>query len=104
MDGLLAGEFEVFKARSGRQGLEALARERPDLAIVDLDMPGMGGLEMIGAFKRCQGATIFIMLTAARDPDSTVSALTAGVVSFLSKPCEPAALRAEVRRLLAAAH
>jgi DNA-binding response OmpR family regulator len=100
---LLDGEFTVVQARDGSEGLRALQEHHPALAIIDLGMPGMSGLDLLRAARKDGGSTSFIMLTGSHENDSIVAALAAGAATYITKPWEPERLRAEIRRHLSPA-
>ena len=97
---LLTPEFEVVEAGDGRQALEALRRERPALALVDISMPQMDGLQFLRASRGERGATIVVMLTGELELERAKAALDDGASAYVTKPCDQAYLREEVRRLI----
>lgn len=99
---LFAGDCQVLMATSGAQAL-ALARDRqPDLLLLDVQMPGMDGYEVCAQLKAdptvAQIAVIFV--TAHDRPEDETRALEAGAADFISKPFNPAVVRARVRAQL----
>lgn len=66
--------FNILEAKNGKEGLEVMQKEKPDLALIDVRMPVMGGLEMIKKFKEMDEIkdTQFVVLTN----DSTSETLT----------------------------
>lgn len=94
--------FEVVTALDGHEALEAALRQRPDVVLLDLRMPGMSGTEAMKAMKadeRMAGVPI-LALTAHAMPDEREAALKAGFDDFLSKPIAPQELVAKLRALL----
>jgi len=90
------------EAGNGLEAIENLARNGADLMILDLNMPGMHGLEVLN-FIRSHArykAIPVIVLTTKFDDDSRTAAIAAGAASYMTKPFEPAALLAQVSRLL----
>ncbi|MDR1045957.1 MAG: response regulator [Candidatus Adiutrix sp.] len=87
---LLSGHYRVMMAKSGRQGLDIALERAPDLVLLDVAMPVMDGLETIREFKKnSRLAPIpIIFLTASRDTETQVKALSAGGVDYLTKPAE----------------
>ena len=91
----------VHHAESGELGLK-LARElKPDLILLDVDMPGLSGLDVCRELKRgpCAGIPV-IFLTGAADVQAKVEGFDAGAVDYVTKPFEPTELRARVRAAL----
>ena len=95
--------FEVLVATDGTAGLEMAFRERPDVIISDVNMPGMGGVAMVKALRgdpRTASARI-MMLTSETSVESEAAGLAAGADDYLLKPVEPRRLAARVKALLA---
>jgi type IV pilus assembly protein PilB len=95
--------FEVFVAENGLVGLETAIRERPDIIVSDVNMPGMGGVEMVRAVRndaRLAGVRI-IMLTSESSIECETEGLAAGADDYILKPVEPRRLAARVRALRA---
>ena len=93
--------FELVEAADGREAVEAAARERPELVFLDIEMPGLDGLEAcrrLRADPHTARATI-VILTAAAAGDAERDAETAGADLFLTKPFSPLELLTLVHRL-----
>lgn len=91
--------FVVVKATSGRSALETFDLERPDLAVVDINMPGMDGFELARRLRQ-QAAIPVIMLTVRSEEEDVVRALALGADDYLTKPFSPRILIARIRALL----
>lgn len=96
---LTAAGYEVDDARNGLEGLEKLRDFRPDLVLLDINMPEMGGLEVCEAIRRDSNAAI-IMLTVRKTEADKVAALDAGADDFVTKPFSTPELLARVRAAL----
>ena len=83
---LMSRGIEVLTSEDGRAALEILARERIDVALVDLMMPNMGGLELLQRTKDKGIEVEIIMMTAFGDVETAVQAVRAGAYHFLTKP------------------
>ncbi|MBN1517208.1 response regulator [Candidatus Sumerlaeota bacterium] len=97
--------FEVHTARNGLLGMELIQEVKPDLAILDLMMPGMSGLEMckrLRASEEFRDLPILVLSAIARDSDKPEEYWAAGLQSddFIRKPFDPANLQARVEYLL----
>ena len=93
---------EFIEAASGLEAIEQLATGHIQLMVLDLNMPDMHGLEVLGfvrANKRFQQLPV-IVLTTRDDPSSRTAAMQAGATSYLTKPFTPQALVAEARSVL----
>ena len=91
----------VLAAKSGGEGLVIAARDRPDVILLDAQMPGMDGFEtarVLSAEADTNGIPV-VMVTALSGFANRLRALQAGAVDLLSKPVEPAQLRAKVASL-----
>src|SRR5512134_820097 len=92
-------DYKVSVATSGEQGLDVLARFRPDLILLDVMMPGMDGFETCARIKAApEWAEIpVVFLTARGDPDDIVRGFEAGAVDYVSKPFNAHELLARVK-------
>jgi len=93
--------FDVMVAEDGLLGLEMAFRERPDVIISDVNMPGMGGVAMVKAL-RADARTSHIrimMLTSESSVESETEGLAAGADDYVLKPVEPRRLAARVKAL-----
>ena len=98
-DYLVAAGFDVITASDGPQGLAAARRERPDLIVLDLMLPGMDGLDVCRELRR-EGSTPVIMLTARVEESDKLVGLELGADDYLTKPFSPRELVARVRTVL----
>ena len=78
--------YAVVTAHNGENALECLAGQEFDLIISDIRMPGMGGLELLGAVKEQNPDLPVIMITAFASPDDAVQAMKNGAFDYISKP------------------
>ncbi|HVE74693.1 MAG TPA: response regulator, partial [Mycobacteriales bacterium] len=83
--GLRYEGFEVERELDGPAALAAIERRRPDLVVLDLNLPGLDGLEVCRQIRRRSDLPI-IMLTARGDVDERVEGLEAGADDYLPKP------------------
>ncbi len=100
---LTAAGYEVVQAVDGMDGLEALAREAPDLVITDINMPKLDGFGFIeGARKTDRFRVIpILVLTTESDPRKKQRARGAGATGWIVKPFDPAKLIDVIRRVAA---
>ncbi|MGE0770059.1 MAG: response regulator, partial [Hyphomicrobiaceae bacterium] len=98
---LSAEYFEVLTANSGHAALEIIARERVDVVLLDVMMPGLDGFEVCRRIKQNQklAHVPVIMVTALDQPSDKVEGLEAGADDFLTKPVDDIALITRVRSL-----
>jgi two-component system, OmpR family, KDP operon response regulator KdpE len=88
--------YEVDDARSGEDALEKLRGERFDLVLLDMNMPGMSGLETCRAI-RAQSEIAIVMLTVRDSESDKVEALDAGADDYVTKPYNAPELLARIR-------
>jgi two-component system KDP operon response regulator KdpE len=91
--------YEVDDAKDGEAALERLRQQRFDLVLLDMNMPGMGGLEACRAI-RSQSEIAVIMLTVRDEEADKVEALDAGADDYITKPYNPPELLARIRAAL----
>lgn len=96
---LSAQGYEVFDARSGEEALLAIREQRFDLILLDLNMPGMGGLATCREIREGSDAAI-IMLTVRSSEQDKVAALDAGADDYVTKPFGIPELLARIRAAL----
>lgn len=98
---VLEGEgYSVVAADSGEAALEHIPAEVFDVAIIDLVMKEVGGIEVLKALKRVTPNTAAIVLTAHGSLETAVEALREGAHDYLFKPCKTSRLRNSVRTAL----
>jgi DNA-binding NtrC family response regulator len=78
--------MKVGLADDGAHALEYMQRTPPDVALVDMMMPGLGGLELLARVRAADIRVEIILMTAFADVDSAVAAMKAGAYHFLTKP------------------
>ena len=87
----------VGEAADGEQAVAAVARLEPDVALIDLVMPRVDGLEAIKRIRALSIATRVIVLTSFADEDKMLPAVRAGAVGYLLKDVDPQELVAAIR-------
>ncbi len=100
MRATLAGlHYEVLEARSGEEALERFRQEMPDLILLDMNMPGMGGLETCRELRAVSDVPILILSVRNSEKDK-VAALDAGADDYVTKPFGMQELLARIRAAL----
>lgn len=80
--------YAVETASNGTDGFMAVLRARPDLILLDMNMPGMGGLEFLKAVRQLDRDLPVIMVTANEDSKKAAETLSTGVFAYVPKPFE----------------
>ena len=96
---ILQDDYRLFFAKDGDKALEMAARERPDLILLNVMMPGMTGYEVCTRLKQDEMtvATPVIFVTALADVDDEARGFEVGAVDYITKPVSPPIVRARVR-------
>jgi adenylate cyclase len=99
---LKASGYAVLQASDGIEAVAVAREQRPDLILLDLLMPKLGGLEACRLLRSDDSLprTPIILVTGTADPDELIAGLDAGADEYLTKPIDPAALIARVRSAL----
>ena len=92
----ILGHHVVGPARDGEEAVSLAARERPDLAILDIDMPRVSGLDAAARMGRGRPVPV-ILLSAHREPEYLDRAAALPVFNYLTKPCAPDTLIPAIR-------
>lgn len=87
-----AGAMAVIEADSGEAALNLYAETQPDVVVMDVSMPGMGGLAALTRLKAHHPAVRVLMLSAYYDAITPVRAMKVGALGYLCKRCEPTEL------------
>jgi nitrogen regulation protein NR(I) len=93
-------------AATAREGLEAVAQHRPDVALLDVRLPDMTGLELYREIRRLDGTLPVIFITAGGSSDTVIEAMKLGAYDYLQKPLDLGVVREvlgrafEIRRLM----
>jgi len=98
----LAQDLEVVgEAVNGSEVLERVRQEPFDLLLLDLNMPGIGGADLITRVKAHRADLPILVLTMHNEPQVATRMLKAGATGYLSKDCEPDILLAAIRKVAA---
>lgn len=82
----LRDEAEVHLASNARQGLLAYLKTAPDIVFLDINMPGLSGLDILREFFSVDPAAYIVMLSGNGNRDNVMDAMTGGAKGFISKP------------------
>ena len=97
---LEAQSYTVDEAADGSAGLLLIRSERPDVVVLDVSLPDMSGLEILGELRRAHEDLPVLLLTARADESDRVVGLDLGADDYLTKPFSVRELLARIRALL----
>lgn len=80
--------YDATAVASGEEALELVRSQPIDLALIDLVMPGMGGVELMRRLQETAPDTVLIVLTARGSMETAIEALRLGAHDYLTKPCD----------------
>ena len=87
---LLVGEgYSVMEAHDGDKALAAYKQDQPDVVLLDIRMPGKGGMEVLEGIIQHDPDAVVIMTTAVHEMDTVVKAMELGALDYLVKPINP---------------
>ena len=92
--------YQVAEAADGNTGLRKLRTFPADLVLLDLYMPGMGGMDVLERLRGADNPVPVVIITAHGSIPDAVLAIKLGAIDFLSKPIKPEALRSVVGDVL----
>lgn len=98
---LTANEYEIYEARTGEEALEVLREFNPDVILLDMNMPGIGGMGTCREIRAVSEAAIIVLSVRDSERDK-IAALDAGADDYITKPFSinelMARIRANIRR------
>jgi len=97
---LEANRYDVVTANDGREGLQKIAEENPDLVLLDVMMPGMDGFEVLEKLRKSPSTKYLpvVLLTARGESSSIFKGQELGATDYLTKPCASEDLLAVIRK------
>ena len=94
-------QYDVRVAESGEQGLQQFAQFRPDVVLLDHNLPGMSGIEVLKRLRAADDAAVpVVMMTGFGGAELAVEAMKLGAADYLTKPVSLAELKLLIERLL----
>ena len=100
----LLSEFKGFEvvgeAANGEDALKLLATLNPDMVLLDINMPGMGGIETLKALRKSDPGLPVLMLTVSQENNDLLGAIAAGATGYLLKNTEPDVLERTLREVV----
>jgi CheY-like chemotaxis protein len=99
---LKKNSYEVIEATSGEEGIKLAIKDKPDLVLMDIQLPGIDGLEATKKIRESEAdhEIPIIALTSYAMVGDRDKALTAGCTGYIEKPIDPEAFIAEIKKYL----
>jgi two-component system cell cycle response regulator DivK len=101
---LQAEGFNVLKASTGDDALSCATEAGPDLVVLDLELPGLSGVQVAQALRAADGTRHIPLIATTGHSHVDDLVAQAGFDALLTKPCDPPSLVAEIRRLISLGH
>lgn len=92
-------ETEICEAADGKEALRVFREQQPSVVVLDLNLPGIGGLEMIARFRTADPAARILILSMHDDSIYVTRALQAGAAGYVSKNAPPSEILEAIRRV-----
>jgi DNA-binding NtrC family response regulator len=99
-DSLSQDKYRVVTAFNGKMGLELAKKERPDLMLLDIKMPGMDGIEVLRKIKKMKKEIVVIMFTGYGTLETAREAMKLGAYDYVTKPVDLFLLKSLVGEVL----
>ena len=100
VDRFAARKFDVVSAASGKDAFSKISRERPDVVLLDLQLPEGDGFWVLKRLREEQIDATVVVITAFGTVDKAVQAMKEGAYDFIQKPFEPSLVEETVRRAM----
>lgn len=97
---ILAG-YDIISARDGNSALNLVTSEKPDVLLLDVDMPGLNGIEVLEKVMAMPRKPLVIMLTVDASIETVSKAMGIGVFSYIAKPFQTEVVLDQVKRAFA---
>ena len=99
-DSLSRDRYRVVTAFNGKMGLQLVKKEKPDLILLDIKMPGMDGIEVLRKIKKMKKEIVVIMFTAYGTLETARKAMKLGAYDYVTKPVDLFFLKSLVKEVL----
>ena len=99
-DALSQDHYRVVSAFNGKMGLQLAKKEKPDLILLDIKMPGMDGLEVLRKIKKMKKEIVVIMFTGYGTLETAREAMKLGAYDYVTKPVDFLLLKSLVKEVL----
>lgn len=96
----LEGDYEIISARDGVEGIQVASKEKPELILLDIKMPGMNGLEVLSKLKKSDLPSEVIMLSGHGETKYVVESIQQGAAEFVNKPFDVKEVEIHIQSVL----
>ncbi|MBD3170072.1 MAG: response regulator [candidate division Zixibacteria bacterium] len=96
----LGESYSITSARDGDEGLQMLSREKPDLVLLDIKMPGKSGIEVLEKIKQMDNGLDVIMLSGHGETQNIVKSIQKGASEFINKPFDVKEVEIHIQNVL----
>jgi DNA-binding NtrC family response regulator len=96
----LEGDYEIISARDGVEGIQVASKEKPELILLDIKMPGMDGLEVLSKLKKSDLPSEVIMLSGHGETKYVVESIQQGAAEFVNKPFDVKEVEIHIQSVL----
>ena len=93
-------DYQFVGAASGQEGLDVVRRERPDIVLLDIKMPGMDGMEVLRKLRAVDEGLPIVMISGHGNTATAVEAIRSGAIDFLDKPLSSERVIVTLRNVL----
>jgi DNA-binding NtrC family response regulator len=100
----LGKTYEIVSAKDGLEGLQMVSKTKPSLVLLDIEMPGMGGLEVLDKIKSMDQLTEVIMLSCHGETKNVVESIKRGASEFINKPFDAKEVEIHIESVLEKNH
>ena len=99
-DSLSQDRYRVFTALNGKTALQLAKKEKPNLMLLDIKMPGMDGIEVLRKIKKMKKEIVVIMFTAYGTLETARKAMKLGAYDYVTKPVDLFLLKSLVKEVI----
>jgi len=97
---ILGGDYELEFVSNGEEAIEYVRLRNPEVAILDIKMPKMNGLEALGRIKQLKSHVCVVMITGYESSDVAAQASRLGACGYLTKPFDRESILAQIKEIL----
>jgi DNA-binding NtrC family response regulator len=94
------GQLEIHTASDPRIGLDMITQLRPQIVLIDLILPGIGGMELLQQIVQLEQGIAVILMTGHNSPELAAQAIQMGATDYFPKPFSPSKLRERIDRIV----